>query len=150
MEKKFYPGFSLIELIVVIALSTVLASISWPLYQNFQHHQALITTSQEIVATLRFAQRCAVTGEHNSHWGVYFSPEPTKTFTLYSGLNYNLRTTAWDEVHEFSAVVSVSEDLDINFNQQGMIATDATVVITNPENQQKIVHISSTGTIEEQ
>ena len=65
-------GFSLIEILVVIAVAGILLFLTLPMGINFYRTQQLDTTVSEIIQTLRRAQINAMAVDNDQTWTVYF------------------------------------------------------------------------------
>ena len=71
-------GFSLLELIISLAIIALLGSLAGLGLVNYQRSMAADTTAREIVGQLRLAQRKAVSGEdgdlngQGDSWGIRF------------------------------------------------------------------------------
>ncbi|MFH1536801.1 MAG: prepilin-type N-terminal cleavage/methylation domain-containing protein, partial [Patescibacteria group bacterium] len=66
-------GVSLVELLLVVALIAIIASLSVPFYRSFQIEEQLDTASKDILQVLREAQNKSITAQEDSVWGVHFS-----------------------------------------------------------------------------
>src|SRR3989338_5433970 len=69
MNKK---GFTLIEILVVLGISVILATGGFLALWNLRRHQALDLSAQKIVAVLRDAQARSIGQENGLAWGVHF------------------------------------------------------------------------------
>jgi len=72
MEKKPNAGFTLVEVIVVIAIMVVMATFGFLNIVNYKNRQNLNAAGQEIVTVLRNAQDRSLSQEGGSRWGVHF------------------------------------------------------------------------------
>lgn len=79
-------GFTLVEILVVIAILMTLFAIGTPFFNSYNSQHILIRTNQEILETLRLAQTRSMTGFSNSQHGVHFEEEK---FVLFKGVSYN-------------------------------------------------------------
>ena len=83
-------GFTLIELIIVIAISIILATIGVLNLFNYREYKDLDLTVNEIVSTLRIARDYSISQEFigsnfGKKWGVYFE---SGDYILYRGMNH--------------------------------------------------------------
>ncbi|MEI6221577.1 MAG: type II secretion system protein [bacterium] len=141
-------GFTLIEVMIVVVLTTVLALFVMPFVNDFQGSNALVDQEQQVLLSLRFAQSRSQVKEGNSRWGVYFPSAPSRAFYVYRGDSYPTRMPAYDEEHTFPASITISGSQDINFNQLGIPQSAATVVLSSSTNKQKTIEVSPTGRID--
>ncbi len=65
-------GFTLIEILVVLGISVILATGGFLMLWSFRSHQALSLSAEKIVAVLRDAQARSVSQEDGLSWGVHF------------------------------------------------------------------------------
>lgn len=109
-QNKFSFGFTIIELLTVIAILTILTSISISLFRVFQKESGLTNTTEEIINMLRFAQNKTLASEESSQWGVYFSTSSSpQEYILFKGSDYASRDPAYDQVHKIPENVEIYE-----------------------------------------
>jgi type II secretory pathway pseudopilin PulG len=90
MKFKKTKAFTLLELLIVVGITTVLAGVGISSYVNQQRAKLLDTSVQEIVGYLRYAQQKAMAQENGQQWGVHFeNPSLGDDFyALYCGSTY--------------------------------------------------------------
>ena len=65
-------AFTLIEIILVIAVLSILGGIAFNIYSNFQWDVKIDEEANRIKYVLRQAQAKAINGENGSSWGLRF------------------------------------------------------------------------------
>jgi prepilin-type N-terminal cleavage/methylation domain-containing protein len=105
-------GFTLVEMLLSITIITILAGLSLPIYQGFQHRNDLASSTQTIAETLRRAETYARAVNADSQWGVNFQ---ASTVTLFSGTSYAARNAALDETFALPANITLGYSGDIIF-----------------------------------
>ncbi|MBN2197711.1 prepilin-type N-terminal cleavage/methylation domain-containing protein [Candidatus Wolfebacteria bacterium] len=92
-KNKFFQkkGFSLIELIISIAILAIVSSVGFINIINYKNRQTLVSNAREIVTILRNAQDRSLSQEGGSRWGVYFENpvEGVGFFELFQGSSYS-------------------------------------------------------------
>ncbi len=88
------PGFTVVELIIVIAIFTVVVAGTAPLLVQFQHKQKVGNVAEDVVQALRKAEHRSLVGERDSGWGVSFQ---TGQYVVFAGSSYAARITDFDE-----------------------------------------------------
>lgn len=80
-------GFTLIEILVVLGISVILATGGFLALWNLKKHQALQLSAEKIVAVLRDAQARSVSQENGLVWGVHFenSPVDPDSYWIFGG-----------------------------------------------------------------
>lgn len=78
-----YPGISLIEFLLVIALVALLAAVSAPLSANMLIASQHTTAVDRVLGSLKKAQRYSMAQEEGASWGVCFVAPAT--VRLYEG-----------------------------------------------------------------
>lgn len=78
-------GFTLIELVVVIAILTLMLGLVLPNFNFFRRQSALESATQEITSALRLAQNKTLASEGDSPFGVYFESDK---FIIFKGTSF--------------------------------------------------------------
>ncbi|MDD4628635.1 MAG: type II secretion system protein [Candidatus Peribacteraceae bacterium] len=139
------PGFTALELIVVLAIFAMAAVTAVPLIGSFQERQTLKTHAQNVVQVLRRAQNRAMLGERDSMWGVKFQ---TGSYILYAGSDYAGRNFRFDETHGVPVAIRFAGFSEVMFNKGlGSPVTPGLLTITHVNGQLQTITIGSNGLI---
>lgn len=142
--KNAQGGFSLIELILAVAIVLIIGGFSMSFSTNFLLQNAAANTRDQFIGELRKAQTYALSSKENSNWGVQYTGN---TITLFKGTSYAARDTAWDEIYESNANLSISGPNEIVFTKMsGLPSTTGTITITGVSTS-KTVTINSQGVV---
>ena len=145
VARRAKAGFTVLELILVIAIFAIAVASVLPFLAKFQQTQTLSTVHENIVQSLRRAQHRAVIGERDSAWGVRFL---SGSYVLYAGNSYAGRTTGLDERHTVAAVYSFAGRTEITFRKLGGSAmTGGTLTINGGAGGVKTIQVNSVGKI---
>lgn len=144
-------GFSLIELLVVLAILAVLAILFFLSLRFFQKEKILESATQEIVSVLRFAQNRTLASEGASSFGVYFEADK---FTLFKGASFDVSAPD-NEVHELGSILLISEInlggfQDIIFERlTGVVNHSGSVKIeiSGDSTKNRVIFIDPSGTV---
>lgn len=147
-------GFSLLELLIVIAIVVTLAAVGNGMYRNFGKTVELSSVSQTIAADLRHMQSKAMTGEGGFKWGGHFvNGTPDDYYVLFStsGTTYADGTTVSIATTTFSKNITLSNPAegnskDIIFNKISGTTTATTIDIVS-EGLTQTVNVSLAGAI---
>ncbi len=150
-------GFTLIEVIIVIAILTVLITVSITSLYSIQRKSDLDNGIQEFVIILKLAQNKTLSSDNSSQYGVYLDASvfPNK-YILFKGSNYASRNVSYDQIYFLSQTV---EFFGINLNGGNEIVFDKLTGKTQQPgsvvlrlkadtSQTKTVYISSSGTVD--
>ena len=141
---RFRKGFTLVEILLAIALLAFLTTIVAPVTLDFYRRQQLQTYTQEIVQALRRAQTSAMSIEGDSSFGVYFSED---SYILFRGDSYTLRNVQYDEVFDMPKSISVSGLTEAVFlKPEGNCLQEGQVIVAN-NIQQNVITINKIGRI---
>src|SRR3989344_2929313 len=91
--KKNNTGFTIIELLIVLGISIILATAAAPLYGSLQVSAQLNENSSLIIQSLRTARERSIAGYNNIQHGVFFdiNTGAVDSYTLYQGSSYVAR-----------------------------------------------------------
>ena len=146
IAKQF--GFSMLQVLLVISIVLIIASMALPSLYQFQSGVQIDTVAAEIGQNLRRAQTRALVGYDNSNWGVYFG---AGVYTIFSGNSYALRNTDRDEDYQVVEAIQVVNDFsdEIVFTKiTGTPDNSGQVTLTNIAGEESIIIISSEGVVE--
>lgn len=140
------PGFTLIEILIVISIVAIMAAVSFPFYNLFQGFSSTEAVTFEIKESLRTAEINARSGQDNTNFGVYFS---SGQYTLYQGANYGARTPSLDKTFSLPGNIAVTGAADVNFTKNtGRPNTAMTISIINTDTQTlSTININALGLI---
>ena len=143
--KKNVPGFTLVEMLLVVGLLAIIAGFSLPVYQSFQNKNDLTVAAMTLVQVERRAQTLSQSGTNDASWGVKIQ---SGTVVLFKGISYIARDTTADEVNSISPAISIAGVNEIVFSKIfGMPGTTGTTTLTSINNDTTAVGITSKGTI---
>jgi len=149
-------GFTLVELVVVLALAVLFTGLAIPALRIAQRDSALSDASLHMVAVLRLAQSRTVSSEQASKYGVFFdtSTSPDR-YVLFRGETYAARDLASQEVNALPASVEIAgttlPGAETVFQKVSGAASGAGSItlrlVSSPE-KEEWVYVSSSGTIQ--
>ena len=133
MKKIFFkknPAFTLVEMLTVVFIVGIIASITLANYQGGGRRSDLITLAQNVASVFRRTQSMALTGYPSASgspgdaYGVYItSALPTNSYTLFIDLNSSYR---WDGAPTDELVQTFT--LPSNFQIQSSGCTDLSFI----------------------
>lgn len=107
-------GYSYLQVLVVVAVLTILAAVSSPFYVQFQYRQRLHSTADVLLSDIRLTQSKAMHGVEDDQWGVHIS-DGDKSYVVFYGSTFNAGEPNNFSV-DYAASVSISPDQDIVFD----------------------------------
>jgi prepilin-type N-terminal cleavage/methylation domain-containing protein len=135
--KKEAKGFSLLEMVMVIAVLGVISSATIPMYRKYQVNSDLNNAQALITQGISRARELAQSGKNDSAWG--FSPQ---NGTLYQGNSYPARTTTSDELYAIPSTITVSGITDISFTKiSGKPSTNGNITLTAFDGEERLINI---------
>lgn len=122
-------GLTVLEILIIISIIAILASLTLPLGLDFYRSQQLETQSQGILQTLRRAQLKAMSQEGDSQFGVYITND---NYTLFKGNSYLARDAQYDEVFDLPIIINTSGRREIVFSKlEGKPNVTGSIILTN-------------------
>lgn len=154
LKKRFERGFTLVELLIVMAIMAVLTTIVFSSFLSFRDSQALSKDTDNIVSMLRQAREQTLSSKNSSVYGVHFSATST---TLFVGNTYSISTTTNKTfvLNGSDSILTVSLNgggSDTVFRRlSGETSQNGTVTISSPRlTNTKTITIHKTGLVEVQ
>jgi len=138
-------GFSLTEVIVVLAIFAIFAVISDSIYSNVVSSNSLEIAANSVVTAMRKAQSNSSHVNNDSSWGVYIA---TTSVTIFRGTSYAARTIGSEQTLNFPAKTSASGLNEIVFAKlTSLPSISGTTTIINTTSSTKNIFINEKGTI---
>ncbi len=145
-------GFTLIEILIVIAILAVLVTIIVSTFSLFNKNEAIKKDTETVVEVLQQARSQTLSSKNGSQYGVHFG---TSKITLFTGATYSAGASTNSDTTLASTDTIVTVTLtgggnDIVFTRlTGETAQNGTVVVSSPTSSRtKTVTIYKTGVIE--
>ena len=137
-------GFTILEILLVIAIIATLLAFIFPLGLDFYKSQQLETQSQVLIQTLRRAQLKAISIDLDSPFGVYLTED---SFTLFKGNSYLTRDSQYDEVFDLPEIINVSGLSEIIFSKfEGKPNVMGNIILSS-NSEDEIININEMGRI---
>lgn len=143
---KFKYGFTLVELLLVIAVAAVIFIVAAPFSIWFYHNQLLDEARSNIINTLSQARHNAVLQKNNSEFGVKIN-STDHNYVLFQGFSYAAKVDEYDETYDLLNTITASEPTEIVFAKlTGLPSATGTITLTY-ESLTKGILITDTGTV---
>ena len=146
-------GFTLIEIIVSVAVVAILASIATISFNGLREQQALVNGAEEVRTLLLRARARTLAAEDDSVFGLHIT---APSVTLFRGATYNPLAVD-NELHMLDSLVTISTysfsggGADVVFNKRtGATSTygTITVALVSDPSKTRVVTITATGLVE--
>lgn len=136
---KAKSGFSLIELILVVAIVLTLGILSTVFYSRFLNQNSVSDVSDQFASQLRKAQTYAMAGKQNCNWGVKYN---AGIITLFAS-----NTNAFDETFTVNSNITVGGFSQVIFAKVTGIPDLPTTVTISGGGNTKTVSVNSQGAV---
>lgn len=139
-------GFTLIEVLLSVAIISLLVGMSLPVYESYVRRNDLDITAQSIVAMFRRASTYARGANEDSAWSVRV--ENTKA-TLYQGIDFVNRDTATDEVILLPSSVTSSFIGDLQFSKLNATpSVTGSMILSSTTNDTRVISVNAKGMVD--
>lgn len=139
-------GFTLVELLLVIALMAMVAGFSTPFYARFLTQNSVSTVRDQLTSHLRRAQMNAMMGKNDGPWGVTFvSPK----LILFQGASYATRITALDESFIVNPSISISGLNELIYTKTTGLPNTSTSIVISGTGSVKTISVSNQGVVQQ-
>jgi prepilin-type N-terminal cleavage/methylation domain-containing protein len=143
-KKNF--GFTLIEVLLSVALLAVLAGFSLPVYRALQVRNDLDIATNTVVQSLYRAQVLSQAVSSDASWGVYVG---VGEIVIFQGDSYVTRDDIWDEVFDLPTDITPSGLAAVVFDRfTGDTQTTGSVILNSNTNETKTITINNKGMVD--
>lgn len=125
----FKKGFTLIEVLLVIALGTVLTALALPVGFRFYQFQVADEAATGVLSALRNAESHARLGREGSSFGIKFLPA---SYVVFQGDTYATRLVARDELFSLPTdtdIISTADEI-VFARVTGVPSATGTIALT--------------------
>lgn len=138
-------GFTLVELLLSVAIMTMLIGLSLPVYETFVRRNDLDLTAQNIAGAIRRAEVYARGVKNDSTWSIEFL---SSGVTIFKGSTYSTRDTSYDEIVSLPGSVSISGDSEMIFSKlSGSPDAAGTITLTSSTNDTRTIAVNAKGMV---
>lgn len=121
-------GFSYVQILLIVAIISILGAVSAPYYVQFHTRQQLSEANDRLLVDLRYAQTKAMQQAENNQWGIHIQ-DADKAYVLFYGPSY-VPGQPNNQIIEYGNSVTLSPNQDIVFAPTtGVPATATTITI---------------------
>jgi prepilin-type N-terminal cleavage/methylation domain-containing protein len=139
-------GFTLVEMLLSVAILAVITAISAPVFNGMVVRNDLDVASEQIAYAMRRAQTYARGMDDDSAWGINVA---SGTVTLYKGAVYASRDANFDETISIPSAIAVSGLTGVQFTKfTGAPSTTGAVTLTSNANETRSITINAKGMVD--
>lgn len=138
-------GFTIIELLMVIAIVAILGATIIPLSANFLVRSNLENKTNEVVSHLRTAQINTLAGKEDSQWGVNIT---STQIILFKGSSYAARDSTFDQIFSIPGSVTITQDEIVFSKLTGNPDATASLTVIAGGAGSKTVTVNEVGTVD--
>ncbi len=155
-DKKNILGFSVIELLAVIAVFAIILAIGIPSLSHFSESASLRVECDTLVSSLKMAQQEAVSQQYNhvvkintdqNYWTIIRQEPDTETPGVVTEFDVQKREL---QKNVFIKEIVGIEDSQVKFVPFGSVTDAGSIVLENKKGSQCVVEISPAGFVKKQ
>ncbi len=137
-------GFTLLELLLSVAVITVLASLSLPIYRTLMIKNELDITANIVASSLRRAQVLSQTVDDDTTWGI---KAQSGSIILFKGGSFSGRDANFDEIFDVSSSIGVSGTTEIVFTKFTGFPQSTGTINLSSESDARSVTVNEKGMV---
>ena len=141
---KKQSGFTLVEMMLTIALVSYVGLISVLFYSGFYLRNATVNAAKDIAFSLRQAQLYSISGRQGSSWGVAFTGD---AIVLFKGVSYATRDAAFDESHGIPSTLAISGFTETVFSRMTGYPNATSTIGIAGAGSEKTITINAQGIV---
>lgn len=147
MMINFKKGFTLVEMLIILAILTILIIVALPSFTTMRNNQILKTTASEVFSALDKAKSQALSSVNSSEYGVHFETNKIVIFkgTIYLSLDPNNEDILISSGASISNINLTGGAIDLYFDRLSGAPNKTGTVTISVSSLSKIVTISATG-----
>lgn len=107
-SRKLREGFTFVELMVVIAVTTVLAAVGFVSVGNYYGRKMIVSAIDEVESVLNATRRRSLSQEEGGRWGIQFSKATTGVSSYYTFRGHTFASGTADQRYKLPVSVSFS------------------------------------------
>lgn len=143
-EVRLKKGFTLMELLLVIALIGIVSGLTIPILISYQKKAILASDTFSVAESIRRAQTLARSSAEDDAWSARIDGA---SMVIYKGTNYGTRDNSFDEPTSISVSLSTSGVTEFNFEKLSGITADVGTLIIANDDEQKGVSVNEKGLV---
>jgi prepilin-type N-terminal cleavage/methylation domain-containing protein len=143
--KCSHRGFTLLELLLSVAIISLLAGLSLPVYRTLLTKNDLDIAAQVSASSLRRAQNLSQSVDGDITWGTKIQ---SGSIVMFKGASYAGRDTAYDEIFTIPSSITFSGVSEVVFAKLTGLPQATGTVNLSTENDTRTVTINEKGMVE--
>ncbi len=145
-KRKTIRGFTLIEMVLSVAMLTLILGMTLPMLRTFTVRNDLDVAVNSVVQNMRRAQTLAYVGDGDTPWGLHVS---VGSILIYKGASYATRDQLYDEVTTIPTSITVEGFNEVTFSKStGMPQSTGTLTLTSIFNEARNITINQKGMVD--
>lgn len=152
MSNVSEKGISLVEIIIVIAITVIIAAIGVGVFRNFKIENQLNSEAAGVLSVIRLAQSKTIAGEAAQQWGVHFQSDRYVLFQVQGGVygagDPNNIVSLLNPQIQISVIALAGGGSDLIFNRlTGMTGQYGSVQISSVSDasRTRTIYVESSG-----